>query len=343
MEKKVLITVVIPAFNMESYLPRCLESVLTQTFRELEVLCIDDASTDGTAGILQHYATRDGRIRILSVFPNAGVSHARNLALEEARGEYIYFLDADDWIDPEYLEQMWKHAEQTGQDVTVNGNWYLEYDNPGKRRCCDRFGFVREEPGFYPPVQVQSCFFPVVWARLYRLDYLRKNNITFPMVKSGAEDNYFVSLAEVLQKRSYVFCGPFYHYYQRKGSLSSDRDYLYAHIEVFRRMQEAFRERGIPPAGAKRFHSLEHLRIVNAGQFDAVHSFLASVEEDVLGCPYLYYSKDIFILKAILACPDYRAFRRRFFPSLNLDWRLRVIRNRKWPSVEEVLDGSWKI
>ena len=95
------ISVVIPSFNTERYLERCLDSVQRQSFRDLEILCIDDGSTDRTPEILRERAVSDDRIRIISLPENHGVPYARNLAIDEARGKYLYYMDSDDWIDPD--------------------------------------------------------------------------------------------------------------------------------------------------------------------------------------------------------------------------------------------------
>lgn len=96
----VVLTVIIPAYNAEKYLPQCLDSVIGQTLKDIEVICVDDGSTDGSASVLQAYAQKDSRISVLTQ-GNSGQSAARNRALEKAKGAYVQFLDADDWLDPD--------------------------------------------------------------------------------------------------------------------------------------------------------------------------------------------------------------------------------------------------
>lgn len=341
MDNAVKITVAVPVYNTEKYLDRCLDSIRSQTFRELEILCIDDCSTDRSPEILRRHADADARIRIITMPENRGVANARNLAIDEARGEYLYYMDSDDWLDPEYLEAMYKHAEATGQDVVVNKNWYVEYDDPGKRHRYVPSDFIRGEAGYYAPETVQQRFYPVVWARLYKLQYIKDNKIRSPKMEGGVDDNYFTSLAEVLQPRSYIFGGPFYHYYQRTGSLSHGPDRCFQHLMVYREMTKAFRERGIPPSAASRFRSLNELRIDDADRFALAHAFFTEVEPDMMAAPQLYYSYDFFLMKVLTTCPDYRTFRRRYFPYMKTNWRLRILWYRKWPTAEDVLT-RWK-
>ena len=136
------ISVVVPVYNTDKWLDRCLDSVRSQSFQDLEIICVDDGSVDDTPAILRKHASQDSRIRVVTLTENHGVPYARNLAIDQATGKYLYFMDSDDWIDPDYLEEMFVRAERTGQDVVINGNWYLEYDDPSKRRHCGRFGFV---------------------------------------------------------------------------------------------------------------------------------------------------------------------------------------------------------
>ncbi|MBO6208535.1 MAG: glycosyltransferase family 2 protein [Lachnospiraceae bacterium] len=106
MAEKSLITIIIPVYNKEAYLKRCLDSVLSQTYPHLEVLLVDDCSKDGSLKICEDYAKRDARVRVLKQEENAGASAARNAGIEAATGDYIGFTDADDWIEPEMYEAL---------------------------------------------------------------------------------------------------------------------------------------------------------------------------------------------------------------------------------------------
>lgn len=337
------ISVVIPVYNTEKYLSRCLDSVLRQTFRDLEILCVDDGSTDETPELLRSCAAEDGRIRVITLPENHGVPYARNLAIDQARGKYLYYMDSDDWIDPDYLEAMFSAAERTGQDVVINGNWYLEYDDPSKRRHCGRFGFVHEEAGYYKPVTVQSSFFPTVWCRLYRLQYIKDQGIRSPLLKGGVEDNYFTAMAEILQERSYIFNGPFYHYYQREGSLVRQPDAVFRHFENFRIFLDELHRRNIPPQAARRYYTLEKLVVDTPERFSFLKGFFEDVEGDVRACPMLYGAMDAYMMKAFVTSPDYGTFTARYGKMPHLKMIARVCRDGYYPKVEDILDGSWWI
>ena len=107
-------TVVIPVYNVEAYLRQCLDSVAHQTFPDWEAICVNDGSTDGSATILEDYASKDGRFKIVAQ-PNRGLSAARNTGMDAAKGEYILFLDSDDWLEPNALEVL--SENMNGEDM----------------------------------------------------------------------------------------------------------------------------------------------------------------------------------------------------------------------------------
>ena len=123
-----MISIIVPVYNTEPYLPQCLDSILAQTYTDLEILLIDDGSTDRCGEICNQYAARDPRIRVFHT-ENRGLSAARNLGLDQAKGDYIGFVDSDDWIEPDMYEVLLQKAEETKADIVECGV-YLEY--PGK-------------------------------------------------------------------------------------------------------------------------------------------------------------------------------------------------------------------
>lgn len=137
-----LISVIIPVYNTAQYLPRCLDSILAQTHTELEILLVDDGSTDGSGAICDDYAARDGRIRVIHQ-ANAGVSAARNAGLEHAAGAWLGFLDSDDYLDADMYAYLLALAQAHGADLVQCGA-YLEEGS------AQRTEYVRSEPFIAP-------------------------------------------------------------------------------------------------------------------------------------------------------------------------------------------------
>ena len=124
-----LISVIIPVYNTAEYLPRCLESVLNNTYRNLEVICINDGSKDNSIEVLNAYAQKDPRIRVIDQ-ENAGVSAARNRGLDDATGEYIAFVDSDDWIHRQYFETLHGFATKTNSVIVECDAQYVSEEQP---------------------------------------------------------------------------------------------------------------------------------------------------------------------------------------------------------------------
>ena len=114
------ISIIVPVYNVERYLDECLDSLLEQTHRNIEIICVNDGSTDSSLRILERRASEDGRIRVISQ-ENAGVAHSRNIALDAAQGDYVLFVDSDDYIDVRTCELLLSNAHETDADIVVFG------------------------------------------------------------------------------------------------------------------------------------------------------------------------------------------------------------------------------
>ena len=111
------ISIIIPVYNTEKYLKKCLDSIINQTLKSLEIICIDDCSTDNCLHILKEYQLKDNRIKIIEQKENKGQGVARNLGLNIAEGKYIMFLDPDDWLELNALEILYKKSKETNADI----------------------------------------------------------------------------------------------------------------------------------------------------------------------------------------------------------------------------------
>ena len=296
-----------------------MESALAQTLEDVEVICVDDYSSDNAKAIVESIV--DSRLMIIAFPENHGVSAARNAGLEAAKGKYVYFLDSDDWLDPDYLEAMWQMAERHGDDVVINSNYIEEFPETGKKAFSSRFGFVEDEPDYYPTTVIQNKFPPVVWARLYRREFLEKNGIHFPppFVRNGTEDIFFAGLAGSFHDKGLVFRGPFYHYLQRQESLLHQRDLCYHNIVSFKALYDERVSRGLPTEGLRLFSG--GTVILDSGEkFDFAKAFFGRLDEEVHRHPELYAPVDMFLLEAVLSCDDYNDFKSRFNPNISVSF-----------------------
>ena len=140
--KDLKVSVIVPVYNGEKYLVRCMDSIVGQTLKETEIICVDDGSSDRSPEILDEYARRDNRVRLISQ-RNAGAGAARNRGLSEAKGEYLSFLDADDFFEPDMLERAYRKAkEQKAQILVFGSDQYRsdleEFHHGHSRKMCLR-------------------------------------------------------------------------------------------------------------------------------------------------------------------------------------------------------------
>ena len=309
-----LVSVVIPVYNVAPFLRKSVESVLGQSLQDIEIICVDDHSTDNSLEILESIV--DPRLRIIRFPENRGVAAARSAGLDSAKGKYVYSLDSDDWIDQEYIEAMYTKAIETGQNVVINANWYIENEESNEKKRSGDFGFIHKGAGYYPTNLVQMRFFPVFWTRLYRLDYLRLNNIRPPLIGGGVDDNFFTGLAEILQEKSYIFHGPFYHYRRREGSLVTRPDTGFLHFECFRLFYDELENRCLPKGSARLFYCHPKLIISNQDQFDFIRRFFLDVKDEVRAFLSYYSELDIFLMNSVLECEDYKTWSAKYKPSV---------------------------
>lgn len=203
-----LVSVIVPAYNAQLVLARCLDSILAQTESRLEVIVVDDGSTDATAEVLARYAAQDGRVRAVYA-ENAGVSAARNRAIALARGEYIAFADSDDWLEPDALAFLIELIEETGADIAM-GQFVTEPGAVGEavsRQLLTGDEFlmkvfrVRQQRPYY-----------YIWDKLYRRACVPRD--CFPVGLRMGED--VEAIVRIGMEAQHVAVTPkvVYHYYQ---------------------------------------------------------------------------------------------------------------------------------
>lgn len=199
-----MISVIISVYNVEKYLHVCINSILKQSYQDFEIICIDDASTDSSTKILEYFAEKDSRIKIIKNKLNMGPGQSRNKGIEVAKGKYILFLDSDDWYSPNALELLFNEAEKNNLDIVI-AKAIVYYDDK-KRFDIERMYNIISMENFYGKVfnykdidASQLLRIPVaVWSKLYLKSFLNENNIRFPKENLIQEDNPF--LIKVLLK-----------------------------------------------------------------------------------------------------------------------------------------------
>lgn len=240
----VKVSVIIPVYNVQSYLRQCMDSVTGQTLKDIEIICVNDESTDDSLQILQEYAAKDNRVQIITQ-KNAGAGAARNNGMRHATGKYLSFLDSDDFFEPDMLEKAYERAEKDQADFVVykSDQYHTEKDE-----FVEVNWVVRQEE--IPPYQpfshrqmtgnVFKVFVGWAWDKLFRKDFVEKYELTFQEQRTS-NDMLFVFSAVVLAKKISVVPKVLAH--QRrdaKDSLSKTRENSW---DCFYRALTALREK----------------------------------------------------------------------------------------------------
>ena len=212
-----LFSIIIPVFNVEKYLRDCLDSVIHQTYSEWEAICVNDGSSDGSAGIMEEYAEKDSRIRIVSQ-ENAGTAAARNTGIKEAAGDYIFFLDSDDWLEPNALGIISNRLN--GEDILCfNGKRYFESTKSFNRADSIIEKTFKKGMDYYNENALlpRDFAFVCVVLRVYKRAFLTNNELYFDEDVSY-EDNLWVPIVLYNSDTVTVIPDVLYYYRIREGS-----------------------------------------------------------------------------------------------------------------------------
>lgn len=193
-----LISVIVPIYNMESLLPRCLDSLAAQTLRDLEIICVDDGSTDGSGGIVRKYASGDSRFRLITQ-ENSGRAEARNAGIRAAAAPYLGFADPDDYVEPDMYERLYRLAEESGADMVQ----------------CSYFPFLPAERGEIFRLFLEDRITGVVWSKLFRRllpGCSAPLEVRLPSSFTSGEDTLYVSRAIARCRSVALTSEKLYHY-----------------------------------------------------------------------------------------------------------------------------------
>lgn len=222
------VSVIIPVHNAEKYLEQCLSSILGQTLKDIEVICVDDNSTDGSTEILERFSKEDSRLRVLQS-PSLGAGGARNIGLASAQGEYLSFLDADDFFEPDMLESAVAKAEEDQSDIVVYGSWLYDAARQANRQAKWKLQLEGLPEGrSFAPTEVSDRIFSIfgneAWNKLFRTSRIQEKGLHFQEI-SRANDLYFTCAALVQSRSISVIDRAFVHYrVATTTSLQSTKD-----------------------------------------------------------------------------------------------------------------------
>lgn len=216
------LSIIVPVYNVEKYLPKCLESLIKQTLNDIEIICVNDGSMDNSLAILKEFASRDSRIRIIDN-QHQGVAKTRNTGIEQSTGEYIGFVDSDDYIDIDFFEKLYNSATKSNSDIAIasilkHKNFFNIYNAK----------YTKEETAITIQDKIKLCedkkhFFFYAWNKIYHSGFIKKNNIKFSEGQIY-EDVMFAIKALYYSNKIISVYGTKYHYIEHENSLTKYKD-----------------------------------------------------------------------------------------------------------------------
>lgn len=216
-----MVSIIVPIYNAEQYLRRCVDSILNQEYTDFELLLVNDGSTDASGDICEEYGDRDPRVIVIQK-ENTGVSDSRNRALDRARGKYLQFLDSDDWITPDATRLFVRAAEEYGCDMVISDFYRVVGERLSTKGDIEEEGVLtREEFAAHMMENPADFYYGVLWNKLYRRDIVEEHNLRMDTDISWCEDFMFNLEYIRYAKVFYALHAPIYYYVKRKGSLAS--------------------------------------------------------------------------------------------------------------------------
>lgn len=225
MVEKELITVIVPIYNVATYLERCIESILSQTYENMEVILVDDGSTDDSGKICDRYAERFKRLQVIHK-ENGGLVTARKAGLSHAHGQYIGFVDSDDYIDAEFYELLFESLIKDDADISQMGFWEEDETGSQKVSCLRKvFDLSRQRidmlcEGILEKSRTDFCVTYNVWSKLYKADLIQTCYSMVPDIQQFGEDVICTCCCMLYANKISVINNEKYHHTIRRGSLS---------------------------------------------------------------------------------------------------------------------------
>lgn len=204
------VSVIVPCYNAEKYIANCLDSLVVQTLADIEIICIDDMSTDATYEVLKRYSKSDSRIVVKQHKQNLGVAATRNTGIQSARGEYIAFVDSDDSVDDVFYDRLYAAATRSGADIAR-----------GELKSIDIYGRTELMLLNYSINKNKYHFNYCFTTAIYRTEMIKEHKLGFPVGISMAEDTCFLISAVTHANRVITVNDVFYNYIRHDGSLDS--------------------------------------------------------------------------------------------------------------------------
>ena len=244
------ISIIIPVYNVEPYLNKCLDSVLNQSYSNLEILVINDGSTDNSPKICDDYAKHDKRIKVFHQ-ENKGLSSALNVGLKHLTGDYLGFVDSDDWIEPDMFEVLYNTVKYEDVPISIV-SYFIDSDitsTPVENKTLIPPGVIPQKNMLVYPLDRDHYmgYCGYVWNKLYRADIIKSSNMLFDEnIKYGMDSIFYFSLILSQSCEGIYTNKPLYHYLQRDSAISKSKSYEIKNdiLTVYKKIEDLLNNNG---------------------------------------------------------------------------------------------------
>ena len=235
--RKIKVSVIVPVYNVEPYLRKCLDSVCNQTLRDIEIICINDCSPDNCLEILKEYQRNDNRVKIIDFKENKGVAIARNEGIKIAKGEYIGFVDPDDWIDLDFYEKLYNKAKEFNSDLVI-----------GNIKTISKEKILSNNTDFQI-FKNKDVFYGLFPLGLYKNELLKKHDIKFEKDCTIGEDRLLPIKAKYYAKNFKIIESTYYYQLNRENSATKNitekkiDDFIYTTKNIIKYINEFYQDK----------------------------------------------------------------------------------------------------
>ncbi|MDY3001340.1 MAG: glycosyltransferase [Romboutsia timonensis] len=214
-----MLSIIIPIYNVEKYLTKCIESVINQTYKNLEIILVNDGSTDNSKDIINKYSLIDSRIKVINK-KNGGLSDARNVGIEIAKGDYIAFLDSDDWVELNMYEKLYSYIKQENADIAQCSYQKVYNEEVNNQKIKEEIKLISGKDSLYNLSGKNAGKTVVVWNKIYKRELF--NDIRFP--KGKYHEDEFTTYKVLYKANKIVDLNlPLVYYRQRDGSITNSK------------------------------------------------------------------------------------------------------------------------
>lgn len=226
-----LVSIIVPVYNVEKYLNECIESIVNQSYENIEILLINDGSTDFSGKMCDEWAKRDNRINVFHQ-KNKGISAARNLGIEKSKGEYLIFIDSDDYVDKNYVEYLYQSLVQNKTDMALCGFNYVNEDGEyiADSTCTLKNNIITRNQMFWNLKLENSWYYLMSCNKIYKKSFFDK--VKYPEGKVHEDVAIFHYLVEQTEKIS-IIQTPLYYYRKRLNSITNTKKDIKRSVDIF--------------------------------------------------------------------------------------------------------------